>query len=159
MTFRILALDLGTQTGWATCSEKGILSGTESFHPRKGQGRGSRWIALRRWLSDVKRWHDDGFDLVVVERVIRHSSADSAHVYGGLLAHVEAWCESHGVRMESVSPGTIKKFATGKGNSDKAAMLEAARAAGFSPRDDNEADALHLLRYTIQQGSDPAGRG
>lgn len=147
---RILALDLGTTTGWATCGKDGLRSGSQCFAPKTGQGRGARWIAFRAWLAELSR-SGERFDLVVVERVVRHVSSDSAHVYGGLLAHVEAWCEAHGFRLEAESPGTIKKFATGKGNADKAAMLEAARAAGYSPRDDNEADALHILRLAIRK--------
>ena len=47
--------------------------------------------------------------------------------------------------------GTIKKHATGKGNAGKAAMIAAARARGFAPQDDNEADALALLAWAVAQ--------
>ena len=46
--------------------------------------------------------------------------------------------------------GTIKRFATGKGNADKAAVIDAMRARGFAPRDDNEADALAILIWAIE---------
>jgi hypothetical protein len=48
----------------------------------------------------------------------------------------------------NVLPGaTGKRYATGKGNADKAAMIAAMRARGFAPTDDNEADALALLLW------------
>ena len=43
--------------------------------------------------------------------------------------------------------GVIKRFATGKGNAGKDAVIAAMRARGFSPADDNEADALALLLW------------
>ena len=47
---------------------------------------------------------------------------------------------------------TIKKHATGKGNAGKDAVIAAMRAAGFKPSDDNEADALALLAWALDQG-------
>jgi hypothetical protein len=38
----------------------------------------------------------------------------------------------------------------GKGNADKAAVIAAIRARGFSPVDDNEADALAILLWAIE---------
>jgi len=49
-----------------------------------------------------------------------------------------------------VPVGTIKRHATGKGNADKAAMMAAARARGFSPADDNEADAIAILLWALE---------
>jgi hypothetical protein len=46
--------------------------------------------------------------------------------------------------------GTIKKHATGKGNAPKQVMIDAARAHGFNPADDNEADAIAILLWAIE---------
>ena len=35
-------------------------------------------------------------------------------------------------------------------NADKEAMITAARARGFSPTDDNEADAIAILHWAIE---------
>ena len=51
---------------------------------------------------------------------------------------------------EGVPVGTIKRFATGRGNADKAAMVAAMKARGFNPADDNEADALAILLWAIE---------
>jgi Holliday junction resolvasome RuvABC endonuclease subunit len=51
-----------------------------------------------------------------------------------------------------VPVGTIKRHIAGKGNADKAAVIAAVQALGFSPADDNEADALALLHWAIAQG-------
>jgi Holliday junction resolvasome RuvABC endonuclease subunit len=46
--------------------------------------------------------------------------------------------------------GTIKKHATGKGNAPKQAMIHAACKRGFSPADDNEADAIAILLWATE---------
>ena len=48
--------------------------------------------------------------------------------------------------------GTIKRHIAGKGNADKQAVIDAVRRLGFSPADDNEADALALLHWAIAHG-------
>ena len=78
------------------------------------------------------------------------SSTDAAHVYGGLLATLTAWCEQRGIAYQGVPVGTIKRFIAGKGNADKAAVIAAVRARGFSPADDNEADAIAILLWAIE---------
>ena len=48
------------------------------------------------------------------------------------------------IALACYSASEIKKFATGKGNANKQAMVDAAIALGYDPEDDNEADAIHL---------------
>jgi hypothetical protein len=66
------------------------------------------------------------------------------------MATLTAWAELRGVPYEGIPVGTIKKHATGRGNADKQAMITAARAKGFSPVDDNEADAIAILLWAIE---------
>ncbi len=146
----ILALDLGTTTGWALRDRTGrITSGTESFKPRRFEGGGMRFLRFKRWLTELKA-HADGIDTLVFEEVRRHVSTDAAHAYGGFLATLTAWCEHHGVPYQGVPVGTIKKHATGKGNASKDEMMAAVRRPGHAPADDDEADALALLHWAIQ---------
>jgi Holliday junction resolvasome RuvABC endonuclease subunit len=66
------------------------------------------------------------------------------------MAVLTAWAELRGVPYEGVPVGTIKRHATGKGNANKDAMIAAARARGFSPADDNEADAIAILFWALE---------
>lgn len=52
----------------------------------------------------------------------------------------------HAIPYLCVPPGLVKKFATGSGAAQKGLMVEAARAAGAAPADDNQADAFFLAR-------------
>jgi hypothetical protein len=83
--------------------------------------------------------------------VRRHAGAAAGHAYGGYLAHLTAWAEAKRIPYQGVPVGTIKRHIAGKGNADKAAVIEAVRALGFDPQDDNEADALALLDWAICQ--------
>ena len=146
----ILALDLGTTTGWALYARDGsITSGSESFKPQRFEGGGMRFLRFKRWLTEIKQ-SSDCLDAVYFEEVRRHLGVDAAHAYGGFMAHLTAWCEHHQIPYQGVPVGTIKKHATGKGNACKDEMLAAARARGFVPADDNEADALALLHWAIE---------
>jgi len=150
MTTTILALDLGTTTGWALRGSDGhITSGSESFRPQRFEGGGMRFLRFKRWLTEIKQ-SCDGIDALHFEEVRRHVSTDAAHAYGGFLATLTAWCEHHQIPYQGVPVGTIKKHATGKGNASKGEMVASARARGHVPTDDNEADALALLHWAVQ---------
>ncbi|MGZ8329976.1 MAG: hypothetical protein ACXWVA_02845, partial [Rhodoplanes sp.] len=50
----LLALDLGTMTGWALrTSDARILSGTTSFKPSRYDGGGMRYLRFRGWLAST----------------------------------------------------------------------------------------------------------
>ena len=151
MTTTILALDLGTTTGWALRGSDGhITSGSESFRPQRFEGGGMRFLRFKRWLTELKAV-TNGIDALHFEEVRRHASTDAANAYGGFLATLTAWCEHHQIPYQGVPVGTIKKYATGKGNASKDEMVASARARGHAPVDDNEADALALLHWAIAQ--------
>jgi len=69
-----------------------------------------------------------GIGVIHYEEIRRHLSTDAAHVHGGLLATLTAWCEQRSIAYQGVPVGTIKRFITGKGNADKRAVIEAVRA-------------------------------
>ena len=53
MNTAILALDLGTHTGWALYQRDGtITSGTEHFSPQRFEGGGMRFLRFKRWLNE-----------------------------------------------------------------------------------------------------------
>ena len=138
-----LALDLGTQTGWAIDRAGHIVSGTQSFKPGRYEGGGMRFLRFQRWLDELHQL--TSFSEVHFEEVRRHTSTDSAHVYGGLLGQLSSWCEQHSIPYAGVPVGTIKRAIAGKGNASKDEVIAAVRRLGYTPKDDNEADALALL--------------
>ena len=145
----LLALDLGTRTGWAVLPRSGrIASGVSEFRPGRFEGAGMAFLRFEKFLADLDR--DAGpFDAVVFEEVRAHAGTLAAQVYGGFLAHLTAWCERKPTPYLGVPVATIKRHVTGKGNAPKEDVIRAIRARGFLPKDDNEADALALLAWAI----------
>ncbi|WP_250294779.1 crossover junction endodeoxyribonuclease RuvC [Wolbachia endosymbiont of Oedothorax gibbosus] len=142
----ILTLDLGKQTGWAIFTDGVIQSGSESFHGSRFSGGGMHFLNFRRWLNEMRERFLD-IEAVYFEEVRRHLGTDAAHCYGGFFAVLAAWCEENNIPYQGVNVKTIKRFIAGNGNASKSEVIEAIREKGFSPRDDNEADALALMFY------------
>lgn len=146
----ILALDLGTSTGWAlSCPDGAIISGTMSFRPSRYEGGGMRYLRFRSWLNEINN-RSGPIGSIYFEEVRRHAGTDAAHIYGGFLAHLTSWCEAEKIAYQGTPVGTIKLFIAGKGNADKNAVINAVRARGYNPADDNEADAIAILLWALQ---------
>ena len=142
----ILALDLGTTAGWALVHNDHITSGTINFKNDRFQGGGMRFLRFRKWLDDMKEL-TGGVQAVYFEEVRRHLGVDAAHVYGGFLATLTAWCEDNELPYQGVPISHIKLHVTGKGNASKQEVIDGVRALGHAPRDHNEADAIALLKW------------
>lgn len=152
----ILAIDLGTQLGWALTKRDGsIHSGTEAFAPAKHGGHGGKFLAFMAHLNQLRIAHGD-VHAVYYEDIKMHKGVLAAHAYGGFLAILQTWCHVNGrVPLYGVGFGAIKKGWTGKGNADKKLMIAYARQRGFAPQDDNEADALAILLTACEQENRP----
>lgn len=154
----MLALDLGTDTGWAvTVGSGNIKSGTQTFASNnRTEGAGMRFLRFNQWLSTMLNLC--AFERVAFEEIKqRQQSVAAANMYGGMRACLTAWCEQQKIPYEGVLPGEIKKHATGKGNASKEEMIRAMRAkrghTELKDNADNEADALALLYYVIENAA------
>lgn len=138
----LLALDLGTQCGYALGGQGRLITGTWELSPGRYEGGGMRFVKFRTCLN--KLLEADAFDMAVFEEVRRHRGTDAAHIYGGLMGTFTAWCEERKIPYKGIPVQSIKKYATGRGNADKTSVKMAVTGWGYSPRDDNEADAIAL---------------
>ena len=155
----LLALDLGTKCGYAfgTADRLFMVSGVWKLHQDRFAGGGMRYLRFRQRLEEMLAVQP--ISEVVFEEVRRHAATDAAHVYGGLMATLTAWCEQNNIPYQGVPVGTIKKFATGKGNASKDDVIAAVRGWGYEPESDDEADALalfHLHTDTDRAAPTPA---
>ena len=143
---KILAIDPGTHCGYALSP---FESGVWDLSPRRYEGGGMRFVKLRNYLIKAC----EGVDMVVFEEVRGHKGTDAAHVYGGIVAIITEHCELKEIPYSGIPVGTIKKYATGKGNSNKEAMVKAARGRwpDIDLVDDNQADALHLWAWAQEE--------
>jgi len=138
-TIKILALDLATKTGWAHSDGP---SGVQSFALSRGESPGMRFLKFRGWLDRVAT--EAPFQVVAYEQP-HLRGGHATEVLAGMVGILQAWAADHGIETVMRHSGEIKRHATGKGNANKDAMIETAKERGWSPEDDNEADALWLL--------------
>jgi len=145
MEGNVIGIDPGTKCGWAVIYENGHhKSGVWNLATKRHQGGGMRYVNFKRaFASLIGESLLLGPCVVYYEEVRRHAGTSAAHTYGGIVAMLVAVCEEDGVPYTSIPVGTVKKFATTKGNASKEMMIAAAKVRwpGFEPVDDNEADA------------------
>ena len=139
----MLALDLGTTTGYCVGDRReALISGVWSLKPDRFSGAGMRFVRFRQYLDSLHLALE--IEVIYFEEVRAHKGVDAAHIFGGLMATLQAWCEDNAIPYQGIPVGTIKKHATGKGNANKEAMMAAMRDLGFEVVDDNHADAIAL---------------
>ena len=172
----ILAIDPGTTTGWAIGYnwDSEILHGTQKFVKEQGESDGIRFIKFRRWLEKIVRelpkYRNGGkkIDLVVYEMPL-HRGGAATRLLVGMMGLLQAFCAEYGIEYAQVKVGTLKKFATGKGNSNKDVMgiklaqhiMKHTRIeynpspfdqdGNFIITDDNEVDAIWILHYALEK--------
>lgn len=150
---RYVALDLGTSCGVAVKDGKSIITDTWNFKTKRTQGMGMRFLRFKAALEDLLKTGE--IKAIFYEEVRRHKGVAAAHVYGGFESHLLAFCDSNEIPYLSISVGSIKKKATGKGNAGKDAMVEAAQKEfpdlGIDDSKDDEADAVWILATGLEE--------
>lgn len=142
----ILAIDPATKCGFAHSAG---AFGTWDLAIKTDESGGMRLLRLIGKLEEIRR--GPGIDLIAFEAV-RHA-AGSRHNPRTLAAELQGilklFCEQNEINYRGFSPSEIKRHATGRGNADKNAIIDAAgaRFPDFQPgrHDDNAADALWIL--------------
>lgn len=141
MNNKILALDIATNTGWKT----GTASGVWNLKPNRGESEGMRVVRFKSKVREIVELEE--INLISYERPAgMHKS--SIMVASEMVGVLKDFCIEKNITLACYSATEIKKFATGRGNANKEAMIKAARDRGYLPKDDNEADAIFLYLLT-----------
>ena len=118
---KTLSLDLGSTFGYCV-GINGVIVDSGEVTLSAGYGKthpGHRWMRFQKWLS-----HYSDVNKILFEDVQFVTSAQQMKVYGALLSQLELFSLGHGITMQSLTPGTIKKEFTGYGNAKKDVMCE-----------------------------------
>lgn len=169
----LLALDLGTKTGYAYSGSDGkMIYGTWilakpkeiTFARRLRLDRRSdpRFLTL---LNHLRRVHvEASLDYILFEDIQFASTTFAVQLWASFRAAVWLMAE-YGIQSDCLPVGSLKKFASGNGAADKPAMARALvrqesrfrLASGgvvdtFTEEilDDNVVDAIHLHRWGRQ---------
>jgi len=153
---RIIGIDPGTSCGYAYTDSGEVevhQSGVWNLKPGRHEGAGMRWLRLVRYLEELVNPDKVGTAALFYEEVRRHRSTYAGHVYGGVIATIQTVCEEYKVPYQGSGVGACKRRATGKGNSPKAAMIQAAHEQfGMPPLlGDDQADALWILQCGLDE--------
>lgn len=151
----MLALDLATATGWALLDAQGaVTSGVQAFPMRRGESPGMRWLRFGAWVREIVRLGGlAAGDVIAYEQPLSaHRGGAAAQVAHGLATKVQEVAADLGLELSCVGPAALKKHATGRGNAKKPQMIDAARARwpGQAIEDDNQADALLVLAWALE---------
>jgi Holliday junction resolvasome RuvABC endonuclease subunit len=149
MIMSCLALDPATSCGWAVTPE---MSGVWDLSIRRDESGGMKLLRLEAKLNEIAVTLEGGKS--PLKLVVFEAARNAMPKMQGALVHqaklqaiIERWATAREIDYKGYSPTEIKRFATGKGNSNKEAMLKGARSKfpGVAILDDNHADALWLL--------------
>ena len=140
----LLALDLGTHSGWASfislpigcddhdqcwqgpCKVKPrgrYNSGVRSFDLQRGDPPGVRFLAFDAWLAEMLATVTPR--VVVYEDAFMQPRREGTIIMYGFVTRIWAACASLGIESVSVNATRLKKWTTGDGWASKAKMLQA----------------------------------
>lgn len=165
----ILSLDLGTKTGWAYRAKDGTVTAGLWVLQKPEETAAAALLRKDRTLDAripllyqrIKAHWDEHYsdkgsnnpvDFLVFEDVQFSQYTMQTQLWSSLRAAVWLFCYNYGVPRDCCPTGTLKKAATGRGDANKYAMIDAATAQfpGVEFKlDDNAADALNLLQWAI----------
>lgn len=151
---RVCGLDLSLErTGYAAVADNGYTSvGTVAAGGRRGV---SRLIHIRDRITDIIRGVNF-WDLILIEDLPHGARNNAAGPLGELHGVIKVALYEEGISYVLVPPATLKKYATGRGNADKIAVVTAAvRRASYGGEDSNEADALWLAHIGLDHLGTP----
>jgi len=175
---RVAGVDLGTNCGIAWCdydkntpvAEALIMAGQWDLSVAGYETNPLRHIRLKQFLSvlqpdlvgfeDVKYTPDkESFGGKPIGMIVARV-ASAAELLGGFKITLTTWAEERGIPAQGFAIGSIKKFATGKGNAGKEAMIKAANDRYGCDLDhlnykttgaDNIADAMHVCAMVLER--------
>ena len=171
----ILALDLGSSTGFAYYSRPAdpVIAGTWVLETERGMRYARklrmdrrldpRVMALVSNLETLRR--KSTIDWILFEDVKFGRYVAQVQLWSSFRGAIWAFAHLHGIQVDCLDTGKLKKFATGSGSADKPAMARAL-CARFPERyslekelvrdlkratllGDDAVDAIHLLHWAI----------
>jgi Holliday junction resolvasome RuvABC endonuclease subunit len=169
----LIALDLGSSTGWARSLDGEISAGTWELASAKSLKtakvlRMNRRLDIRvmTFVDRLKEIHAaKAIDYIFWEDVLFAKSLAQAQLWSSFRGAIWTFAHLNGIHTDCLDTGKLKKWATGSGSADKPAMARAliVKNSRYSAQkglvkdskagtllDDNAIDAIHLLSWALQ---------
>jgi Holliday junction resolvasome RuvABC endonuclease subunit len=107
------------------------------------------FLRFRKWLKDFADLIKP--DLIAYEQAHFRGGA-ATEICVGLQTRAQEIAAERGIESAPVKTNVLKKWATGKGNAGKGEMMTAAgKHLGRPPMDDNEADAVLVGMWAVDE--------
>jgi Holliday junction resolvasome RuvABC endonuclease subunit len=147
----LLALDLATRLGWAFRSaERRVTHGSHKL-PETAEDVGRFLNAYDLYLNDLITFHGPTIVAYEAPWVGPDTHQNTARKLLCLAGHTEFVCRRRQIECREGNIPAVRKHFIGKGNAKrdeaKRLTMEVCRRRGWSPKNDDEADALALLDY------------
>lgn len=161
-----LALDISSNTGWALCRPSDLLD--PAFKPLSGAVRlgmtgatpQEKGWAFIQWLGEAVSFHKPRMLIyeapLPTSRPQGGSTNSTAFMLIGLAFLAGAVANGFGCyHIDAAYASTVRKHFIGKGNVQrsqaKALTIKRCQELGWTPKTDDEADALALLHWQCSQ--------
>ena len=143
----VVGLDLSLASTGIAVTVAGLTRVTRVTSKPNGKSTADQLARLRRIVAEIRaELPASDHTVAAVEGPAFGANDSGAHVRGGLWWMVRDMLDAEGIDTLVIPPTTLKKYATGKGNSPKDAVLAAAvrRFPDVDVTGNDEADALWL---------------
>jgi len=128
--------------GWAISEEREIKEyGLIELY--KSGGEHTEGDVLTKFYSHLADMRDRyRFNAIAFEQISGGTKGNQTLWASMYRATIILFADIRSLPVVGIAPATIKKAVTGSGRADKTQMLAAIRELGYSPQDDNVADAI-----------------
>jgi Holliday junction resolvasome RuvABC endonuclease subunit len=147
-------IDPGNSLGWSVLDSEGKRkeSGVWWLGKISGEGKGLKFIRFEEYLRNLIDKYGSKNLIIGYEDIQPFGSGAQKMNYYGIVTRLFSVCDSLGISYHGVKPATHKRVATGRGNANKDASVEAARLMFFTGVNKelthDEADALWVAYCT-----------
>jgi Holliday junction resolvasome RuvABC endonuclease subunit len=143
----IISIDPAELTGWA--SSDGDY-GTWNCKLKRDETFGYKLIKFENYIDELVQFKKRQKNIIISYERPSGVHANAVISHSKLVGVIELYCIKQKIEHRGYSAKEIKKFATGNGNAGKPMMIQAAiEKFNYKGNEDNEADAICLLNFTI----------
>lgn len=146
----VLSIDPARSTGWALYQAGVTTIGTKLFRYNKGESPGMDFLRYGGWLEEMNKISMKPIDVIVYEDPHLRGKAATLLLVG-FITKIKEFAAKYNIQVANLHTGTLKKYATGSGSASKEDMVAEAKRRGFGVQNDDEADAVLLLQYQLDE--------
>jgi len=105
---KIIALDLGTKTGWAISTpELGVISGVQVFDVKRGESPGMRYLRFSVWMFELITQVEPN---LMAYEAPHHRGGAATEILNGFSTRIQEYCADYGIEYQKRTHRNIEKI-------------------------------------------------